>query len=173
MKIRCRHTSDEFLQVQMPPVGIDEVPTVKIGFQFLLNRNSQVTRRAEYYALADTGADMTALPLWLIGDWINLPPTDHYESPRTVLLRGLHSSRRVAAYRARVSIGGKDLPELLPIAAVSGLRFPIVGRDILNHFYMCVDAFSDPKKTILVDQHQRAWPRRLVVACTGSRDMSP
>jgi hypothetical protein len=170
MKVHCQHTNDAFLASGLRPVGSDDVPTMQFGVRFLL-RDNKLTGSSNYYGLVDTGAEITAMPLWLLGDWATMPPPAHYAAPDTVVLRGLHSSRRVAAYPAQLSIGGKPLAGVFPVAAVPALAYPIIGRDVLNHFHTVIDPFSRPKRTVLVDRHQRTRPLRWLIAMTSGRDV--
>ena len=85
-------------------------------------------RRRTLPGLLDTGSDITALPATFV-DTLQLYPIGRLR------LEGVDASTQpVLTYAVHLTIGGVSIPRLEVI--LTGLDFAVIGRDILNRFYL-------------------------------------
>lgn len=90
--------------------------------------------RVEVPALLDTGSDMTAIPSTLV-DRLKLYPFNRIQ------IEGFGSEPITAlTYAARILIEGFERQEVEVV--LTDLPFAILGRDVLNQFYLYLDGPS-------------------------------
>lgn len=112
-------------------------PCLEVNLASLLNPR----RRATLSALLDTGADTTAIPVSLINT-LKLYPVgrlnfeDIKAEPYTVY-----------TYAVRLKVQGLTIPRLEVVS--TGLDFVVLGRDVLNDFYLLLNG---PEQTFYMEQ---------------------
>ncbi len=102
-------------------------PMVEISLANVTSRR----RRHTVSALLDTGSDVTAIPSHFVSD-LHLYPISRLE------LEDLAGERSVVlSYVVQLAAGGLVIPRLEVI--LTGLDHAILGRDVLNRFYLTLN----------------------------------
>lgn len=99
-------------------------PVVQVTVRHIVQQRRRVTTAA----LLDTGSDVTAIPASLVQRLQLIP----FSRLRLEDVSG--ETRTVLTYAVHLTIGELTLPRLEVIQ--TGLDQAILGRDVLNHFYV-------------------------------------
>ncbi len=108
-----------YSQDYLPPA-----PVIEVGLGNIRSRR----RRQMASALLDTGSDITAIPKSFV-DSLRLYPVSRLELEDVAL-----ECTVVLSYAVQLAVGGLVIPRLEVI--LTALEVVILGRDVLNHFYL-------------------------------------
>jgi predicted aspartyl protease len=119
-----------------PKNGIPPTPVVNL---YLQNPSNHYLSAMFNYAVIDTGADFTSIPLEIITDKLFILPSDSQEK---IIFNGVASKKiKVLAFRVRISFDGENYINIKAAGILNEILKDeiIIGRDVLNLYEINLD----------------------------------
>lgn len=150
----------------------EKLPMLKVSMEFCLRSGAPGPCQGVVGRI-DTGADITCVPPLVVGEYDRIKPTDIMD-PVAVTLRLPSGRVSLPVYRAVVSMADRRLPgpycatcgeelrdsrcrtchdgdplSVFRIAVIQGLRYPLIGWDLISRFLMVSNPWG--KRVVLTD----------------------